>query len=145
MHCKVSWQTKRLLFLIWWWNSKLWKAQKLQPRTHAKLSNRKLMMWIPCSGHHSSIPLHRIVVAQYCLCNYKMGYCMAPYSLYSLIKDFEKSQNKCKWFNILSNLLLWWHVFVPNWLVLPTQIGLLNHIKYIFVFSYSLFENHVLK
>ena len=27
-------------------------------------------------------------------------------TLYSLIKDFGKSQNKCKWFNIWSNLLL---------------------------------------
>ena len=27
-------------------------------------------------------------------------------SLYSLIGDFGKSQNKCKWFNIWSNLLL---------------------------------------
>jgi hypothetical protein len=56
-------------------------------------------------------------------------------SLGLLIGDFGKSQNKCKWFNIWSNLLLWWHVFVTNWLVPPTRINLLSHIEYIFVFS----------
>ena len=55
-------------------------------------------------------------------------------SLYSLIGDFGKSQNKCKWFNIWSNFLLWWHIFVPNWLVPSMWISLLSHIEYICVF-----------
>ena len=57
------------------------------------------------------------------------------YSLYSFIGDFGISQNKCKWFNIRSNFLLWWHVFVPNWLVSPTRIDLSSHIECIFVSS----------
>ena len=61
-------------------------------------------------------------------------------SLYSLIRDFGKSQNNCKCLNIYFNFLLWWHVFVPIWLVPPMQITLLSHIEYILCFSCSLFE-----
>ena len=57
-------------------------------------------------------------------------------SLYSLIRDFEKSQNKCKWFNIWSNFLLWWHIFVPNWLVSRMWIRLLSQIEYIYIYLY---------
>ena len=73
--------------------------------------------------------------------------CLAsPLSLYSLIGDSGKSQNICKWFNIWSNFFLWWHVFVPNWLVPPTQISLLSHIEYTYLcFCCSSFENHILK
>ena len=64
-----------------------------------------------------------------------LGMPLAFRSLYSLIGDFGKSQNNFKWFNIQSNLLLWWHVFVPNWLGPPMQIGLSSRIEYKFVFS----------
>ena len=60
----------------------------------------------------------------------------APHQVYSWIGDFGKSQNKCSWFSSRSNSLLWWHVFVPNWLVPSTWIGLLSHIEYIYIFVF---------
>ena len=50
-----------------------------------------------------------------------------------ILESFEVDANDS--FNVWFNFLLWWHVFVLNWLVSSTRIGLLSHVEiYIYIY-----------